>query len=69
MKNSQVDVEGTVNLAKMAYEDDEEKAKKARELATDCASVTDTDRCEAASKIFDCGHNVFQTRGFSFENL
>lgn len=69
MKNNQVDVEGTINLTKMAYADGEEKSKKARDLANDCSSVTDTDRCEAAAKIFDCGHTAFQARGFSFENL
>lgn len=41
----------------MAYSGDEERAKKARDLATDCAAITDADRCEAAAKIFDCGKN------------
>lgn len=44
-------------MAKMAYSGDEERAKKARDLATDCAAITDADRCEAAAKIFDCGKN------------
>lgn len=41
----------------MAYSGDEERAKKAQDLANDCSAITDTDRCEAASKIFDCGKN------------
>lgn len=69
MKDNKVDVEGVVNVAKMAYDGDAEKEKKARELANDCLSATDADRCEAAAKIFDCGHQAFKTRGFSFENL
>lgn len=45
-------------MAKMAYMGDEERAKKARDLANDCAAITDADRCEAATKIFDCGKNL-----------
>lgn len=57
IKDNKVDIEGVVNVAKMAYSGDEERAKKARDLATDCSAITDADRCEAAAKIFDCGKN------------
>ncbi|XP_031638737.1 general odorant-binding protein 28a-like [Contarinia nasturtii] len=69
MKNNQVDVEGTVNVATMAFEGDANKVQTARDLASACVSETDSDRCEAAAKIFACGRSVAKDRGLSFDDL
>ena len=69
MKNNQVDVESTVAIADMAFDGDAKKVQMARDLANDCAGITDPDRCEAAVKIFECGHNAVKTRGITFEDV
>lgn len=53
----------------MAFEGDAAKVGMARDLATACAAVTDADRCVAAIKLLECGHNTAKKRGFSFEQL
>lgn len=69
MKNNQVDVESTVAIADMAFDGDAKKVQMARDLANDCAGITDPDRCEAAVKIFECGHSAVKTRGITFEDV
>lgn len=69
MKNNQVDVESTVAVADIAYNGDARKVQVVRELANDCTGITDVDRCEAAVKIFECGHNAVKTRGITFEDV
>lgn len=69
MKNNQVDVESTAAVADMAFDGDARKVQVARELANDCAGITDVDRCEAAVKIFECGHQNIKKRGITFENV
>lgn len=69
MKNNQVDVERTVEVAKIAFDNDDNKVNMARELANDCAGITDEDRCEAAVKIFECGHAAIKKRGITFEDV
>lgn len=69
MKNNQVDVENTAALADMAYDGDVTKVSMARDLANDCTGVTDADRCEAAVKIFECGHIAAKKRGLDFEDV
>ena len=53
----------------MAFDGDAKKVQMARDLANDCAGITDPDRCEAAVKIFECGHNAVKTRGITFEDV
>lgn len=69
MKNNQVDVERTVEVAKIVFDGDSTKMQMARDLANDCAGVTDDDRCEAAVKIFECGHSAVKKRGITFEDV
>lgn len=69
MKNNQVDVEGTVNIASMAFDGDASKVQVARDLANECASVTDADRCEAAAKIFECGREAAKSKGLKFDDM
>lgn len=42
---------------------DEEKKKKAQEIATACAEVTHEDKCEAASAILQCIKKESESRG------
>lgn len=69
MKNNQVDVDTVIALAERAFDGDAKKVEMAQSLASDCAAVTDADRCEAAIKIFECGHIAAKTRGMNFEDV
>lgn len=69
MKNNQVDVDGVTSVTKMAFENDAAKVQTATELAKACVGVTDTDRCEAAYKIFECGRKVAMDKGLNFDDL
>lgn len=69
MKNNQVDVENIIALADRAFDGEAKQVQMARELASDCANVTDADRCEAAIKVFECGHIAAKTRGMTFEDV
>lgn len=53
----------------MAYDGDAKKIETARGLANDCINITDSDRCEAAIKIFECGHAAAKNRGMTFEDV
>lgn len=65
-KNSQMNVDGVVALAKMAFGDDAAKLQTARDIASDCIGVTDGDRCEAALKLLECSVNAHKSRGLDF---
>lgn len=69
MKNNKVDVDRSVELAEMAFNGDAGKVQMARELAIECSEVTDADRCDAALKIFQCGHMAVKSRGITFEDV
>ena len=51
MKDNKISVEGNIAMAKMAF-DDPAKIRLITDVATECASVTDADRCEAAVKLY-----------------
>lgn len=69
MKNNHVDIEGISNVASMAFDGNTSKMQVALDIANECSEITDDDRCEAASKIFDCGHNAALSKNLSFEDL
>lgn len=69
MKNNQVDVDGVTSITKMAFVEDATKVQMATELAKACISVTDTDRCEAAAKIYECGHTTAKDKRLSFDEI
>lgn len=64
-----MDVEGSIDLAMKAFDGDAVKIEKVRKLLDTCANATDSDRCEAAVKIYECGHNAAKTLGVSFEDI
>lgn len=67
MKNNKLDVEASVAMAKAAFGDDPERLKIARAVATECASETDADRCEAAGKMVACTDRSVRKHGLNFE--
>lgn len=70
MRDNRLDVKNNIiALAEEEFESDEEGIQMVRDLANDCADVTDSDRCEAAIKIFECGHISAKVRGVSFEEI
>lgn len=69
MKSNQVDIEGISNVASMAFDGNASKMKVALDIANECSDVTDEDRCEAAHKIFECGHNAALSKNLSFEDM
>ena len=64
-----MDVEGSIDLATKAFDGDAAKIGKVRKLLDSCANTTDSDRCEAAVKIYECGHKAAKTLGVSFEDI
>lgn len=49
----------------MIFDDDEKKVEQVRIVATECADVTDGDRCEAAFKIMECAVKAGKERGYT----
>lgn len=64
-----MDVEASIDLATKAFDGDAAKIEKVGKLLDSCANTTDADRCEAAVKIYECGHNAAKTLGVSFEDI
>lgn len=64
-----MDIEGVQNVAAMAFDGNPSKIQVAKDLANECADVTDDDRCEAAAKIMECGQNAAKNKGLTFEEL
>lgn len=67
MRDNRLDVKNIIALAEEEFDSDEESVQMVRDLASDCADVTDDNRCEAAIKIFECGHISAKVRGVSLE--
>lgn len=55
-----------IEMAKMQLDGDDDKVQMIRNIVSDCASQTDTDRCEAAGKICDCVQKGAQARAITF---
>ncbi|XP_055300742.1 general odorant-binding protein 28a-like [Sitodiplosis mosellana] len=70
IKDNHVDIDSVANVAAMAFDGNPSKIQVAKDLANECADVTDDDRCEAAAKIMECGQNAAKTRGIiTFDDL
>lgn len=52
-----------------AYDGDRAKAQLGREVATECADVTDADRCIAFFMIFECCQRAVESKGLGPEDL
>lgn len=62
-------VENAVHLARFASKNDPEMVKLTREIATECESTTDPDRCEMAYKMIKCSLQASIKRGFDPKKL
>lgn len=69
MRDNRLDVKNIIALAEQEFDSDAESIQMVRDLAGDCADVTDNDRCEAAIKIYECGHISAKVRGLNFEDF
>lgn len=67
MKNNKVDPNGVESLTLTVY-GDANYAKKAKEIATECISVTDENPCEAGYKILQCLHDKAKASGVSMDD-
>lgn len=67
MKNNKLDIEATVAMASAAFGNDPERLAITRAVSTECAKVTDADRCEAAAKMVECSDREVKKHGLKFE--
>lgn len=54
-------------MGKMKFENDPAKMQIIRDIAGECAGVTDPDRCESAAKICKCIHDAAAAKNLMFE--
>lgn len=54
MKNNKLDVDFILSNVKEEYGEESKKFQAIQDKVTACADVTDTDRCEAVSKMYAC---------------
>lgn len=69
IREGRTSIETAVKLAKSAVGVDDPRVAVAREVATECNTVTDSDRCEAAAKIYECARKSAMEHGYNFEDL
>lgn len=67
MKNNEVSPEGVESLTLTVY-GDANRAKTAKEIATECIGVTDENPCEAGYKILQCLHDKAHAKGISMDD-
>lgn len=65
VKETKFSKDGFMAVASMAAGDDKDKLKAAEEIADECKTVTNTDRCEQAIDIGKCMENGAKNRNFS----
>lgn len=54
-------------MGKMKFDNDPVKVQLIRDIANDCSSQTDSDRCESAAKISRCIHDAVEARNLTFD--
>lgn len=69
IKDGNVYVEGAIRLGRMIFDDNEEAIKAATEVAHECETVTDSDRCEMAMKLMNCSTHEVKRRNLGVEKL
>lgn len=69
VKDGKPSVEGAVNLAKIAYDGNEDAMAKAKEVADECVNVADADRCELATKMMTCAQAALVKLGFNPKDM
>lgn len=69
MRDNRLDVESMIALAEEELEGDEKGIEMVREIASDCSDIADSDRCEAAIKIYECFHISAKVHGANFDDF
>lgn len=64
-----MDIDGVASAMGRLYDGDASKARLGREVATECADVTDADRCIAFFKIYECCRKSAESKGLGPQNL
>lgn len=65
VKNGKPNVDGAVELAKMAFDGNDKAMKMAKEIGEECAHVADSDRCELSYKMMACAQEAITKRGIN----
>lgn len=64
IKDGVVSIDGTLEFSKKAFgEDATDAINMAKDIATECASITDPERCELSAKHYDCVQKAMEKRG------
>lgn len=69
IKDGKVYVEGAIRLGRMIFDDDKEAQNAATEVAHECETVTDSDRCEMAMKLMNCSIHEVERRQLGVEKF
>lgn len=64
IENGKPSVESSIELAKVASDNNAQIVKLTKEVAEECATVSDHDRCEMAFKMITCSMEATKQRGF-----
>lgn len=67
MKDKNVDPDGVEALTLKVYQD-ADRAKVAKEIATECVGITDPNPCDAGMKILQCMHEKAKAKGVSMSD-
>lgn len=62
-------MDGVINMAKMAFDNDENRVNVVRTVAEDCKSLTDGDRCELAIKVMGCAEKSARDKNIDFHEI
>lgn len=65
-KDNRLIVDSVVEMGKMKFADDAAKIQLVRDIANECANITDADRCESAAKISKRVFDGVAARNFMF---
>lgn len=63
IKDGKPSIEGAIMVAKIAYAGNEKAVEMASTLMKDCDAISDTNRCELAAKIMQCGQQSATKHG------
>lgn len=70
ISNGKPSIEATIEFTKKAFGDDNAKAMTtSKEVANECATVTDPDRCELSAKHYLCVQSGLEKRGVDPKSL
>lgn len=69
IKDGKPSIEGTISVARIAFAGNEKAIEMASTVMKDCAELSDTDRCELAAKIMQCGQQSAIKHGIDSKKI